>query len=87
MIQPYRTNTSEDEENFNTIYEGLFIGTESKPYLTEVEIDEFNDTGIKTWRCTCKDFQMRNKSYPETCKHINEFLKILAEFIKWPIDT
>ena len=80
QIQPFRVSVSDDPDNYNTIYNILFIGSARDPYKTEIEIDEFNDEGIKGWRCDCKDFEIRKKDFPEKCKHIDEFINVLKQF-------
>ena len=68
-IQPYRIVESEHEENYNTIYEFIIGGSEKKPYVTQIEVDDFNEEGVlANWSCTCKDFIARGKCYPEDCK-------------------
>ena len=55
---------------------GLIKGSKKDSYEVEIEIDQFNDTGLKDVRCTCPHFMFRQ----EQCKHIDECLKILKDF-------
>ena len=75
-IIPFRIKASEEEDNFNSVYSFLIKGSDKTPYETEIEIDQFNDTGLQDSRCTCPHYIYRQTE----CKHIKGCLEILKQF-------
>jgi len=79
-FQPFRIIELE-EENMNTVYEFIILGSDPKPYKTLIELDNFNqDNVLDNWKCTCKDFEMRGKVFPEDCKHLREAFTQLQQW-------
>lgn len=79
IFQPFRQKSSEDEDSLTDIYEFIIFGDKginSKPYKVEIEVDNINDTGLISTKCTCPDATYRQRQ----CKHIITSLKILQDF-------
>ncbi len=76
LLIPFRIIPSDEPDNYNEIYAFLIKGTNKDPYETEIEIDDFNDLGLKDTRCTCPHYTFRQTE----CKHIIKCKQILNEF-------
>ena len=70
---PFRIKSSEEPDNFNTIFAFLVKGSNKDPYEVEIQVDDFNDTGLQDCVCSCPDHQFRQSQ----CKHIKECLEYL----------
>ena len=67
------------DDEFDTIYKFRYkpdtVSKQDIPYLTEITIDELNDSLLVKKECTCDGFK-----YGKICKHIRGAIRLLIKF-------